>query len=49
MAAQDGHHEVVAALTAARANVDLAENNDCTPLLVAAQVHRVRSFARSAA
>ena len=37
MAAENGHHEVVAALIAARANVDLAMNDGFTPLLVAAQ------------
>merc|ERR1719473_1865209 len=36
IAASGGHREVVAALIAARANVDLAKNDGTTPLLIAA-------------
>ena len=52
IAALKGHHEVVAALIAARANVDLAVNDGATPLLYAAgfgHVEVVRLLVRAGA
>ena len=51
-AASRGHHDIVAALIAARANVDLAMNDGFTPLLAAAKqghVEIVRLLVRAGA